>query len=70
MVAGVERGSAAEKAGIHPGSLITMVGRQEVQSPEEATSQVRKAIGAGQKSVLLRVEQDGETRFVAVTPAA
>jgi len=70
LVAGIEEGSAAEKAGIRPGSLVTMVGNQEVNSPEEAASRVREAIGDGDRAVLLRVEQDGQTRFMAVKPAA
>ena len=70
LVAGVEKGSPAEKAGIQAGSLITMVGQQAVASPSEATGRVREAISAGSKGVLLRVEQDGEARFVALKPAA
>jgi serine protease Do len=70
LVAGVEKGSAAEEAGIRPGSVVTMVGQREVNTPEEAASQVRETIAKGGGSVLLRIEQDGETRFVAVTPAA
>jgi serine protease Do len=70
LVAGVEKGSAAEKAGIRPGSLLTMVGNQEVNSPDEAVSSVRKAISDGDHAVLLRVEQDGRVRFLAVRPAA
>jgi serine protease Do len=70
LVAGIEKGSAAEKAGIRPGSLVTMVGNQEVNSPDEAASRVREAIGSGDRAVLLRVEQDGQTRFMAVKPAA
>jgi len=65
-----EKGSAAEKAGIRPGSLLTMVGTQEVNSPDEAVSRVRKTISDGDHAVLLRVEQDGRARFLAVRPAA
>jgi len=70
LVAGVERGSAAESAGIRPGSLVTMVGRQSVKDPMEAKRQVNEAIGTGSNSVLLRIEQDGEARFVALKPTA
>jgi serine protease Do len=68
VVAGVEKDSGAEKAGIRVGSLITMVGRQAVSTPDEAVTQVREAIGTGDRAVLLRVEQDGKTSFVAVKP--
>jgi len=70
LVARVEKGSAAEKAGIRAGNLITMVGQKEVSNPEEAASSVREAIAHGDAAVLLRIEQDGEARFVAVEPAA
>jgi serine protease Do len=71
LVAGVEKGSAAEEAGIRPGSVVTMVGPKEVKTPEDAASQVREEIAKSSgKGVLLRIEQDGETRFVAVKPAA
>jgi len=70
VVTGVEKESGAEKAGIRPGSLITMVGQQEVSTPDEAASQVRKAIGGGDRTVLLRIVQNGKARFVAVKPAA
>jgi serine protease Do len=70
LVARVEEGSAAERAGIRPGSLVTMVGQAQVTSPDEAANRVREAIGEGDRAVLLRIEQDGEARFVAVKPAA
>jgi serine protease Do len=70
LVARVERGSAAERAGIRPGALITMVGQVEVSTPDQAASSVREAISNGEEVLLLRVEQDGEARFVAVEPAA
>ncbi|MCP3870490.1 MAG: DegQ family serine endoprotease [Gammaproteobacteria bacterium] len=66
LIARVEKGSAAEKAGIRPGSLITMVGQQEVSSPAEAVSRVRKALQDGDRMLLLRVLKDGRSMFVAV----
>ena len=70
LVSRVEEGSAAEKAGIRPGTLITMVGQREVSTPNEAASSVRAALASGERAVLLRVEQGGHARFVAVEPAA
>lgn len=70
LVSRVEEGSAAEKAGIRPGTLITMVGQREVSTPNEAASSVRAALASGERAVLLRVEQDGQARFIAVEPAA
>jgi serine protease Do len=69
LVTGVERGSAADRAGIESGSLLTMVGHQEVRDPADAQNRVREAIGAGDKNVLLRIEKNGQARFVALKPA-
>lgn len=66
VVAQVQEGSPAARAGIEPGSVISMVGQQRVQSPDEVVALVRKAAEQDRRSVLLRVEQDGEQRFVAV----
>ena len=66
LVAGVERGSPAAKAGIRTGSVINMVGQAPVNSPDEVISEVKQAAADKQASVLLRVEQNGQSRFVAV----
>jgi serine protease Do len=66
LVAQVEAGSPAARAGIEPGSLISMVGQDPVSSPDEVADAVRAAAKQERPSVLLRVEKDGEQRFVAV----
>jgi len=66
LVADVESGSPAQKAGIRPGSLISMVGQRPITEPDEVVASVRKATENHRDSVLLLVEQDGEKRFVAV----
>jgi serine protease Do len=66
LVARVEAGSPAARAGIEAGSLISMVGQQPVSSPDEVAEAVREAAEQDRPSVLLRVEQDGEQRFVPV----
>ncbi|MGB5737260.1 MAG: Do family serine endopeptidase [Thiohalocapsa sp.] len=66
LVAEVEAGSPAARAGIEAGSLISMVGQEAVSSPDEVANAVRDAAKQERPSVLLRVEKDGEQRFVAV----
>lgn len=66
LVTEVESGSPAQKAGVRPGSLISMIGQQQVTSPEQLVAGVHEATEAERKSVLLLVEQDGEKRFVAI----
>ncbi|MEA3274601.1 MAG: DegQ family serine endoprotease [Pseudomonadota bacterium] len=70
LVAEVEDGSPAQKAGIKPGSLISMVGQQVVGAPEDVVTRVREAIDGDRSTVLLLIEQDGEKRFVTVRFAA
>jgi len=66
LVAQVEPGSPAQRAGIRAGSLISMVGQEAVDDPDDVARAVREAAEQDRPSVLLRVEQNGEQRFVAV----
>jgi serine protease Do len=66
LVAGVERGSPAAKAGIRTGSLIQMVGQEPVESPGEVVAKVREAAERDLSAVLLLIEHRGEKQFVAV----
>jgi serine protease Do len=66
LVAQVAPGSPAQAAGIRAGSLISMVGQQPVTQPSQVVDAVKQAAAAERPSVLLRIEQDGEQRFVAV----
>lgn len=66
LVAQVAPGSPAHSAGIKAGSLISMVGQQRVTQPGQVVDAVKQAAAANRPSVLLRVEQEGEQRFVAV----
>ena len=70
LVTDVERGSPAARAGIRPGQVITMVGQQSVESPNDVAEAVEAAAEAGRPSVLLMLEQRGAKRFVAVELAA
>ena len=66
LVAGVEPGSPAARAGIEPGSVIGMVGQQSVSSPDDVIARVRQAASDNRSTVLLMVEKDGRQQFVAV----
>ncbi len=66
LVAGVEQGSPAAKAGITAGEVIHMVGQQAVRSPEDVISRVQQAAADNKPSVLLMLENNGRQRFVAV----
>jgi serine protease Do len=70
LVTDVQRGSAAARAGIRPGHVITMVGQTPVNSPRDVATEVAKAQQDGRPSVLLMLEQRGSRQFVAVEFAA
>ena len=70
VVARVERDSPAAKAGIRPGSLISMVGQQPVAAPEDVVKAVAAAAAEKRPSVLLLIETDGEKSFVPVRLSA
>ena len=70
MIVKVEPDSPAERAGIEPGTLISMVGTQTVTTPQEVVTAVHKAAEEKQGSVLLRIQKDGNPLFIAVPFAA
>lgn len=66
LVAQVEKGSPADQAGIQAGSVISMVGQQQTDTPQEVEQQVHAAIAHHHSSIILRVEQNGQAHFVVV----
>ncbi len=66
LVARVQQGSPAAKAGIEAGQVINMVGQETVRSPQDVLSRVKQAATEKKSSVLLMVEKNGMQRFVAV----
>jgi serine protease Do len=69
-VSGVEPGSPAARAGIEAGSLISMVGFDAVDTPQQVVAAVRTAAEEKRDSLILRVEKDGRPLFIAVSLAA
>lgn len=66
LVTGTQPGSPAQKAGIRPGSLISMVGQESVNNPNELINKVQSAARNDKPSVLLLVEDRQGKRFVVV----
>ncbi|WP_337876192.1 DegQ family serine endoprotease [Elioraea sp.] len=67
LVAEVERGSPADRAGLRAGDVVTKVGAQEIDSPRA----LARAIGALRPgaSAPVTIRRDGEARTLAVTLA-
>jgi serine protease Do len=63
VVSEVEPGSAAAEAGLRRGDVILEINRQPVSSADEAIQMTEKA---EDKTSLLRIWRDGQSRFLVV----
>jgi serine protease Do len=66
VITEVPPNSAAAAQGLRPGDLVIAVGHAAVKTPEEMPQLAAGAKKAGQKKVLVRVEREGNTRFIAL----
>jgi serine protease Do len=66
LVLNVERLSEAFEKGVRAGDIITEVGQQTVNSPEDVETEIAAAKAGGQTTVLLLLHRNGEKRFVAI----
>jgi serine protease Do len=66
VITEVPPNSAAAGQGLRPGDMVIAVGHAPVGSPEAVPPLVAAAKKAGQKKMLVRVEREGNTRFVAL----
>ena len=66
VIVEVPHGGAAATQGLRPGDLIVAVGATPVVAPDQLLQQVAGAKKAGRKYVLVRVQRDGNTRFIAL----
>jgi serine protease Do len=69
VIIDVPANSAAATQGLRPGDLVVAIGRATVATPEEVQQKATVSTKKGSKDLLVRVERDGNTRFVAL-PAA
>ena len=67
VVAEVQPGSPAERAGLQQGDVIVAVGPNLVHTPGEAVQALQHAQKAG-KPIALRVLRDGHAAYVALNP--
>ncbi len=65
LVADVEQGSPAARAGLRPGDVIVRVGREPIASMTDAQRELGKVPSRG--TAFMRVLRDGQETFVSVT---
>jgi len=66
VIAGVDSDTNSAAKGLRPGDVITHVNQAPVASPNDVVKAVKKAEDADRKAVLLLIDRQGESRFVAV----
>ncbi len=69
LVTEVDEASEAYEKGIRAGDLITEIGQQPVDTPASVAERFEDAREAGRKSLLLLLQREGQSRFVAVSPS-
>jgi serine protease Do len=66
VIVEVPQNSPGSSQGLRAGDLVVAAGSTPVTAPEEVQQQVAAAKKAGHKNVLLRVEREGNFRFVTL----
>ena len=66
VITEVPQNSPAAAQGLRPGDLLVAVGHDTVGSLEEVQQKVAAAKKNGHKNALVRVEREGNTRFIAL----
>jgi serine protease Do len=66
VITGVEPDSAAAEKSLRPGDVIIEVSQEEVNTPGQIAEKIREARDTDRSSVLLKINRNGDRRFVAV----
>jgi serine protease Do len=70
VITEVPQNGPAATQGLRPGDLVVAIGHDGVGSLEEVQQRLAAAKKNGHKNVLVRVEREGNTRFVALPAEA
>jgi len=66
VITEVSQNSAAAAQGLRPGDLVIAVGHEPVTALDELQQKIAVAKKNGRKNVMLRVEREGNSRFIAL----
>ncbi len=70
IIVEVPQNSTAANQGLRAGDMVVAVGAAAVATPEQIVQRVAAAKKSGRKFVLVRVEREGNTRFIALPAEA
>ena len=65
-IAGIDPAGPAAETGLRPGDVITSAAGKSVTTAEDVRKAVAEAKHQGRKTVLLQIQRDGDSHFVAV----
>jgi len=65
-IAGIDPAGPAAETGLRPGDVITTAAGKSVTTAEDVRKAVAEAKHQGRKTVLLQIQRDGDSHFVAV----
>ena len=66
LVVGVDEGGAAARRGLKASDVIVKANQAVVEAPGDVVREVKRAVAAERKAILLLVNQRGNERFVAI----
>jgi serine protease Do len=66
VIVDVSQNSAGSAQGLRAGDLVVAAGETSVTNPDEMLQHIAAAKHAGRKNILIRVERDGNFRFVTM----
>jgi serine protease Do len=66
IIVGVQRNSPADKKGLRPGDVISMVGQKSVEHPQDVVRELQAANKADRKAILMLVKREGQDQFIAM----
>jgi serine protease Do len=66
VIVDVPQNSAGANQGLRAGDLVVAVGETVITNPDDVLQHIAAAKHAGRKNVLIRVEREGNYRFVTM----
>ena len=66
LITAIEPRSQAAQKGLFEGDVIEEVNQGKVEEPADLQKAIKKAKKAGRSSILMLINRDGDSRFIAI----